>query len=73
MRVRSERIVKAVNVLKNAEFQFIKGRIVSAIGFFLFQILEKAFHYRIVIRMTFNRKRLSNNSSRCLRKASDVN
>ena len=60
MRVRSERIVKAVSVLKNAEFQFIEGRIGSAIGFFLFQILEKTFHYSIVIRMAFSRKRLNN-------------
>ena len=56
MRVRSERIVKAVNVLKNAELQFIERRISSVIGFFLFQILEKAFHYSIIIRMTFSRK-----------------
>ncbi|CBL17299.1 hypothetical protein RUM_11520 [Ruminococcus champanellensis 18P13 = JCM 17042] len=40
MRVRSERIIKAVNVLKNAEIQFLKGRISSAISFFLFQIYK---------------------------------
>ena len=53
MRMRSERIVETVDILKNAQFEFIKGRVSSAVGFFFFQVLEKALHYSIIIGMPF--------------------
>lgn len=40
MRMRSERIVETVDILKNAQFQFIKGRVSSAVGFFFFKYLK---------------------------------
>ena len=45
MRMRSYRIVKAVNVLKNSEVQILKKRISLTINLFLFQVLEKALVY----------------------------
>ena len=53
MRMRSERIVETVDILKNAQFEFIKGRVSSEVGFFFFQVFEKALHYSIIIRMPF--------------------
>ena len=54
MRMRSERIVETVDILKNAQFQFIKGRVSSAVGFFFFQVLEKALHFFIIYPMIKN-------------------
>ncbi len=49
----SDGIVEAVDVGNEALLELIDGLKRTAVQFFLFQILEKAFHDRIVIRMPF--------------------
>ncbi len=53
MRMRSDRVIKAVDILKKSQPQLIKRSIISAIGFLSFKILEKALHNRVVVGMPF--------------------
>ena len=58
MRMRTNRIVEAFYVFEKAQIQFAYGGIGTTFNFFFFQILKKAFHNSIIIRMTFCGKRL---------------
>ena len=53
MRMRADRVIKAVDILKKSQPQLIKRSIISAVGFLSFKILEKALHNRVVIGMPF--------------------
>lgn len=55
MRMRGYRIVEACNVRDHTKFELIKGMETMMIQFLLFQVLEKALHNSIIIRMIFSR------------------
>lgn len=59
MRMGSERVIDAVDILKNSKLQFIKRGIGSAVGLLGLEVLEKAFHNSVVIRMALCRKGLN--------------
>ena len=56
VRMRSDRIVKTVNVSKKTVIELSQGFIAAPVGFLFFQIFEKAFRNSIIVRMPFSGK-----------------
>ena len=51
MRMRSERIVEAIDVRKKTSFQLIERLIRTSVGFFLLKIFEEAFDNGVIVGM----------------------
>lgn len=56
MRMRSERIVEAIDVRKKTSFQLIERLIRTSVGFFLLKIFEEAFDNGVIVGMPLCRK-----------------
>ena len=59
MGVRSDRVIKSGNVRNWALLLLLHRLKMPAVQFFFFQVFEEAFHYGIVIRVSFSRKGLN--------------
>lgn len=49
----SSGVIIALYVFEDRSIQFLQGVVISPVGFFLFQVLEKAFTYCVVERIAF--------------------
>lgn len=57
--MRSDGIVKAENVFKESQVEFVKRCVMVAIDNLFFEVFEKAFHNGIVVRVPLCRKGLN--------------